>query len=76
MCDQASIRGPALATAAPVSLAVLLILRSVDVLLLLAVVYPPCTYLEPRGEREEMISVGNGMDELAVKIIEVLPQIA
>ena len=39
------------------------------------VVYPPCTYLEPRSEKEEMVAVGNDGEELAIKIIEVVPQV-
>ena len=38
-------------------------------------VYPPCTYLEPRGEREETI-MGPNEEEFTVKIIEVVPQLA
>ena len=38
------------------------------------VVYPPCTYLEPRSEKEEQVSFND--EELTVKIIEVVPQVA
>jgi hypothetical protein len=36
------------------------------------VVYPPCTYLEPKGEKDETI-VGPSDEEFTVKIIEVVP---
>ena len=38
-------------------------------------VYPPCTYLEPRSEKEETVEGPDGK-ETTIKIIEVLPQIA
>ena len=37
------------------------------------VVYPPCTYLEPRSEKEETVR-GPNEEEFTIKIIEVLPQ--
>ena len=37
------------------------------------IVYPPCTYLEVRSEKEETI-FGPTNEEMTVKIIEVLPQ--
>ena len=37
-------------------------------------VYPPCTYLEPRSEKEETV-YGPNMQKVTVKIIEVVPQV-
>ena len=37
-------------------------------------VYPPCTYLEPRSEKEETV-YGPSMQKITVKIIEVVPQV-
>ena len=36
--------------------------------------YPPCTYLEPRGEHEETVRVGG--EEITFKVVEVTPSLA
>jgi len=40
----------------------------------LACADPPCTYLEPKSEHEEMVRTPNG-DELTLKVIEVSPSV-
>ena len=37
-------------------------------------VFPPCTYLEPRGDHEEKIRVPGG-GEVSLKVIEVTPHV-
>ena len=38
------------------------------------IVFPPCTYLEPRGDHEEKIRVPGG-GEVSLKVIEVTPHV-
>ena len=43
------------------------------------IVYPPCTYFEPKGERDETILADDGtgsIEEFTLKILEVVPQVA